>query len=147
MKKLILFILLWTSPVWGATFTWDSNTEPDLAGYRIYYEGTQLYDISATNNSVTVSDVLKGSYTITAYDTEDFESEHSEPLIVAAYYYNSLRYEYNGLGQIIYKGEHTEEDAAEGDTNWVITKYYYTNNMMIRARVRITSWTNRAVGW
>jgi len=73
------------------SFAWQPNTEPDLAGYRIYISGTSgQYTYGAANAYTTVglsADPGSGPHTITmagtyffvvtAYDTEGFESDPS----------------------------------------------------------------------
>ena len=30
-------LVLWSSTAWGATLTWNANSESDLTGYRVYH--------------------------------------------------------------------------------------------------------------
>lgn len=48
-------IMLWSSTVWGATVTWTANSEPDLAGYRIYQCSLQPCTLSSGNASLLVT--------------------------------------------------------------------------------------------
>lgn len=65
----------------SATLTWMANTEPDLAGYKIY-SGTQsgVYGVPMSIGKVTshvITNLTKGTtyfFTITAYDTAGNES-------------------------------------------------------------------------
>ena len=80
------------------TLTWDPNTEPDIAGYKIYYEtessgppynGTGLTEgdspIDVENQTEFTLHGLTEDVTYflaaTAYDTEGLESNYSEELI------------------------------------------------------------------
>lgn len=93
MKKILLLamILLIPSFVWAAssvTFTWDANTEPDLAGYRLYQaasSGVYIYDaahvvltipVGTTTGSIQSQDGT-WFWVLTAYDTSGNESEPS----------------------------------------------------------------------
>lgn len=85
--KLLVLLLLIT-----VHFRWDANTEPDLAGYRIFRRPAgSIYDYSipvadipctggdtscTTGSDVNVPD---GDYywVVRAYDTEGYESEDS----------------------------------------------------------------------
>jgi len=72
-----------------ATVSWNSNTEPDLAGYRVYY-GTQSgqYDQAKGNGIVvtgatnyTISGLNLGTryyFAVTAFDTSGNESGYSQ---------------------------------------------------------------------
>ena len=104
MKKLfiILAILIFASSAMAATvelkFTWDKNTESDLAGYRVYMSATSgsyvkgatspnyLTGVTVTMPSVHPNEVLKqitGTdgqkiyFVLTAYDTTGNESGFS----------------------------------------------------------------------
>ena len=91
-KKLILFIcaflLLFSVDVLSqtsVTFEWDANTEPDLAGYRIYQSaasgqyvygsGNEIADIPAGTLEATIL-IQDGTwyFVATAYDSEGNES-------------------------------------------------------------------------
>jgi len=68
----------------SVTLAWDANPEPDIAGYRIYWRGTnQVY---STNFMVTVTNGLSGTvsglttrtwFVATAFNVSGLESDHS----------------------------------------------------------------------
>lgn len=82
---LSLFLLIHTAPVWAgdAILSWDPNTEPDLAGYKVYYgtaAGHYGTPIDAGNViTFTATGLGLGTYyfAITAYDTSGNESGYS----------------------------------------------------------------------
>ena len=89
MKKLFLILLLWPTLAFAGisnvTLQWDANTEPDLAGYRLYQAtasgaytfgpGNEALDIPAGTMTGTIN-ALDGTFywVVTAYDTEGLES-------------------------------------------------------------------------
>lgn len=150
----LLFCFLSVPAQADVTAIWEYGGGPDLAGFRLYYgessgvTTTMLYEIPYVTDNITLPDLPEGYYTLTAYDTDGLESDPSNEVIVALYYYNSIRYDYDDKGRVIYKGEHTAHDASESDTEWVITRYYYSSKGTVaHVRRRTTSWTNRATGW
>ena len=71
--------------------TWDRNTEPDLAGYRIYRAapGGDFDKIGETTDAPGFSDrkVESGKvyrYSVSAFDKSNNESKRSEPIEVTA---------------------------------------------------------------
>ena len=87
MKKLILilFILLFSFPAFGAdvTLQWDANTEPDLAGYKVYYGtmsgeyGNPIILDTVTEYTMHIPDSIMYFFAVTAFDTEQLESDFS----------------------------------------------------------------------
>jgi hypothetical protein len=78
--------VLWSSTSWGATLTWEANSEPDLAGYRVYqctaFPCTKSSgNVLATLGKVTSFNIGTPSvtqfYFITAYDIGNNESGNS----------------------------------------------------------------------
>ena len=81
-------LVVWSSTAWGATLTWTSNSEQDLAGYRVY-QCSQLpctrtsgaASLLATLGTVTSFTVgmpeATQYYFITAYDSANNESGSS----------------------------------------------------------------------
>ena len=64
---------------------WNANSEPDLAGYRIYY-GTAsapykyLVDVAAPTTAIPGLNGVTYTYVLTAYNTAGAESQYSAPL-------------------------------------------------------------------
>lgn len=84
----IVALTLWGSTAWAATLAWNANTEPDLAGYRVYRCSQQPCSrasgsatLIATLGKVTSADIgtpaVVQYYFITAYDTSNNESSES----------------------------------------------------------------------
>ena len=81
-------LVLWSGTAWGATLTWNVNSEPDLAGYRIYQcsrlpctQTSANASLLATLGRVTSFYIGTSSvtqyYFATAYDVADNESGSS----------------------------------------------------------------------
>ena len=71
----------------AATVTWNPNTEPDLAGYKVYAGTqsrvyTQTYDVPIARNTTLqviggLDSALIWYFAVTAYDTSSNESVFS----------------------------------------------------------------------
>lgn len=155
MSSFIFGIIIVLTATLNVHLKWDASETPDIDGYKIYYglsQGGQWpYSIDVGNvTEYLVTDLPEDQeiyFVATAYKNEN-ESEYSNEVVTVAYYFLTIKIEYDSTGKILYRGEHTDYNANENDTNWVITKYYYnTNGMLIFMLRRITSWYNRASGW
>ena len=144
MKKLLVLVLiLFAASAFASTAYWEHDCT-NTTGFRLYYDTTVMGEVLCPDRSLTM-DLPDGVYTVTAYN--EIESEHSEPFLLAAYYYNSIKYDYRENGMLQYKGEHTNVSALDTDTNWIISRYYYQGDILIGIKIRTTSWTNRTTGW
>jgi hypothetical protein len=90
LTTLISVLLLFPFGAYGAelSLAWDANTEPDLAGYNIYYgtaSGDYSHSIDVGNTTeYTVVDLDDGGtyyLAATAYDRDGNESGYSEELV------------------------------------------------------------------
>lgn len=81
-------LLVWSNMAWGATLTWDMNTESDLAGYRVYEcdqlpcrlndsSATLLVTLGKVTSFYIGTPVTTKYYVITAYDFANNESGES----------------------------------------------------------------------
>ena len=135
----------------GLTFDWGHDLIA-TTGFRLYYgqspgQNTFLVAaVAAPQLAVTLEAAPEGYYIVKAYN-DNGESDPSNEVILAAYYYNAIRYEYDASGRVLYKGEHTVQNAATNDPNWVISRYDYIGSAITQIRIRTTSWDNRALGW
>src|SRR5262245_5189972 len=88
VRAVASILILSSSPAWGATLTWNANTESDLAGYRVYQCSEQpcsrasgLASVLATVGSVTSFNIgtptVTQYYFVTAYDSANNESHES----------------------------------------------------------------------
>lgn len=80
--------LILSEPAKGAeaaevALQWDANTEPDLAGYKIYSGNQSRVYVDPvilgkiTSYTATIPDGVTAYYSVTAFDTEGLESEYS----------------------------------------------------------------------
>lgn len=92
-KKMMLWFFVWLIvfcffplEAGGIAASWDANTEPDLAGYNVYIATTydnafqligDIYYFSTTETSFCYDEGDRDVVflTVTAYDTEGFESD------------------------------------------------------------------------
>lgn len=88
IKTIATVLVLCSNPAWGATLTWDANSESDLAGYRVY-QCLQLPCTRASGNASTLATSVTATsfnigtpsvtqhYFVTAYDLSNLESSES----------------------------------------------------------------------
>jgi len=85
-----LYLFLAVSGVWAAdvTIAWDANTEPDIAGYIIFYgtsSGSYPNSIDAGNTTEhTLTGLSEGTtyyFAAKAYNTSSNESDYSQELV------------------------------------------------------------------
>jgi hypothetical protein len=85
VRAIVGVLVLSSSTAWGATLTWTANSEPDLAGYRVYQCSQQPCTRSSDQASLLaslgpVTSMNIGTpeatqyYFITAYDSANNES-------------------------------------------------------------------------
>lgn len=149
-----LIVILSVNLAHSACFTWDNyNCEAENATYyRLYYENELFLEFSCVTDKevIIIDNIPEGIYFLRAYDSiNDLESDNSNEVLIGQYYFNKIKYERDSSGRLIYMGQHTDQNALESDTNWVIHKYYYdSNGLLINIRIRDNvSWANRMEGW
>ena len=86
VRAIVGVLVVWSSTAWGATLTWNANSEPDLAGYRVYQCSLQPCTPESSNDTLLVT-LGKGTsfnigtpavtqyYFIRAYDFANNESD------------------------------------------------------------------------
>jgi hypothetical protein len=78
-------LILWSGTAWGATLTWKANSEPDLAGYRVYQcdglpctlksGASLLVTVAKNETSLNIGTPAEITYYfVTAYDSANRES-------------------------------------------------------------------------
>lgn len=111
----IVNLIMLCSPCCAATvaLSWEANTEPTLAGYRVYYKsGSSLFPFDGTEASEGISpiDVRSSTmatvsglspdksyyFTVTAYDSLGVESDYSRIVYVPGA--DALKADVNGDG-------------------------------------------------
>lgn len=85
---LAVTLIAWSSATWAATLTWTANSEPDLAGYRVYQcsqqpcgrafgTATTLVTLGKVTSFNIGTPAVVQYYVITAYDFANNESSES----------------------------------------------------------------------
>ncbi len=86
-------LILWSTTAWGATLSWEANSEPDLAGYRVYRcddlpctpksGASLLATVRKYETSLKIGTPKKVQYYfVTAYDFANNESDTSDVVVV-----------------------------------------------------------------
>ncbi|MGL1934707.1 MAG: hypothetical protein OCD01_06790 [Fibrobacterales bacterium] len=83
------------------TISWAVSPESDIAGYKLYNNGTEVYD-GATPTTV-ISSLSKNKFQVTAYDDSGNESELSKSL----YHFEAENYESSHQVYTTNKGSYT----------------------------------------
>ena len=94
LLSIVLFLLfgcfVFSAAAATVNLTWNSNQEPDLAGYKVYYgtssrEYPHVLDVGNANScQLEVPDDSPCYIALTAYDVADNESGYSEEIVVFA---------------------------------------------------------------
>jgi hypothetical protein len=87
------------------TLAWDPNTEPELAGYKLYYGNasqsySQVIDVGDTT-LYTTNNLTNGNtyyFAVTAYDTSGYESEYSNEVSTTVAEQFALTVQKSGTG-------------------------------------------------
>ena len=58
-----------------------------------------------------------------------------------------VKYDFEGGNVPVYIGFNKSYDAADGDTDWIVTKFTWDGYNPSTKSVRVTSWTDRGSGW
>jgi hypothetical protein len=113
----LLLLFLTSTEAAYVDLAWDPNTEPDLAGYQVYYgteSGEYIYFIDVGNTTTYRLDGLLDGVTyyiaVTAYDIAENESDYSNEVA-----YNS---EGHCTCDINFDGQCDDLDWAIFQTDW-----------------------------
>ena len=85
---IVMGLMLWSATGWSATLTWNANSEPDLAGYRVYQcaqtpcgrafgSATLLTTLGRVTSLDIGTPTVVQYYVLTAYDLANNESSES----------------------------------------------------------------------
>jgi hypothetical protein len=88
VRAIVGVLVLWSSTAWGATLTWNANSEPDLAGYHVNQCSQQPCTLVSANEALLATlgkttsfnvgtPAVTQYYFITAYDLANHESAAS----------------------------------------------------------------------
>jgi len=125
----------------------DQDTGETRILKSIDFSGLPLIPVAVHVYDTDLTTWIKGQQAIVEASGDLTVSMGDVEALLANYYWKNTQVDYDSDDNPIYIGRNISLTAADGDTDWYITRIDWTSGNWTRKRVRITSWTNRAVGW
>jgi len=100
-----------------------------------YLQNTQLV-LTEENNELIRQPKIATEETLQALLTATSAISGTTPFTL-------IKMDYDGSGNLIYKGQNTDVNALDADTDWSIIKYVYDGDNLSQKITKAGAWSNR----